>query len=321
MGEEMRDAVRLALEDCPNKRVEYQLFFEDNESNKLSSTNLAIRRLVNLNKVDFVFSMWPSNASVIAPYVEKSHIVHFNLTWYSNAFARYHWTCIEGPGMEDFTDKLVYILKKRGCKRVAFASFVEEGIRELSSVVIPRLKKEGFEVVFNELAMPDERDFRMYVLKLRETHPDGLIQFFDPPQELIFNRRMHELDCNIATVTGSFDFYSSEATKYMEGQIYPAFIWVEEGFQTKFKERFGYETTSYAGYMYDLTKMVVRVIENYYATNGRPPTHEELLGILKTPRTVDDLVIGKAIVHDNGWMEVPFVIRKIQNGKPIEWKE
>jgi hypothetical protein len=132
---------------------------------------------------------------------------------------------------------------------------------------------------------------------------------------------MHELDCNIATVTGSFDFYSSEATKYMEGQIYPAFIWVEEGFQTKFKERFGYETTSYAGYMYDLTKMVVRVIENYYATNGRPPTHEELLGILKTPRTVDDLVIGKAIVHDNGWMEVPFVIRKIQNGKPIEWKE
>jgi branched-chain amino acid transport system substrate-binding protein len=320
LGQEMRDALTLALEESPQTSIEYRIFCEDNEDNRLNLTNMAVRKLVSLDKVDFMFSMWPPNASVIDPYVEQKHIVHFSITWYLNSFEKYQWTCQEGPSAEGYTSATISLLKSQRCKRVAIASFMEVGSKQIVENLVSKLKKENIPVVFNELVMPAERDFRAYLLKLRETHPDALVQIFNPPQEEIFNRQMREIGYDVPYITGCFDFYSSEARKYIEGCVYPSFLWTTGDFKSRFKKRFGYELTSYAGWIYDSTKIMIQTVEQYYKINHRLPTHEELLALLKKPREISGLTIGQATIHSDGWMETPFVLRKIVNGKDTEIK-
>jgi hypothetical protein len=189
---------------------------------------------------------------------------------------------------------------------------------------LPRLRellaKKHIKIVFDQLVEPSERDMRGYILKLRETHPEGVIQGFESPQDEIFNRQSHEVGLIWKATTGWFDYYPPAARTYINGNLYASDLWVAEGFREKFKKRFGHDFVTDAPHAYDVATIIVKTVDEFYAKNKRLPTHAELLKALKSPRELPGLMAGKGRMHENGWLETPFALRRIVNGKAVDVK-
>ncbi len=316
IGQDVREGATLALEEHPTTSVRYQVFYEDSQ-NQPRLNNTAIQRLTSLNKIDVAISLWSPAANVVAPIAESTQTLHFTIAWDSKIVERYRWTLIYGPSMEGFAARVLEIFKAAGCKRIAVASSVHIGNNRVIAALKPLLKASSMELVFEEQLAPSERDFRVYLMRLAETHPDATLQMFEPPQDEIFNRQARQLQIPLGVTTGYLDYYSPEARQMIDGSIYPSDLWATAEFREKFRARFGHDFVTDAPHAYDLVQILIDTVEDFYAAHTRLPTHEELLALLKTPRELD-LAAGKSVMHANGWLETPFMLRRMASGVPVE---
>jgi branched-chain amino acid transport system substrate-binding protein len=318
IGEDVRNGATLALEDIGDTGVKYDLIYEDNQNvNRLS--NEAAQKLIHIDKADIIYSLWTNGAEIVGPLAERSHIIQFNTGWEPEAARKYHWTLVYGASYEDFAAKSVALFKQAGCKRVAIAEMLHVDVIKVVDAALPLFKKEGIQIVFNEPVTPDLRDFRTWILKIRSANPDGLWEpYWDPPQDAIFHRQMRELQYRPVFMTGYYDFFSPDLVRNVDNSYYPSELWAKDAFTKHFKERFGHPFLSRAAHIYDMTTIVIKTTEGFYSAHHRLPSHEELLALLKTPRELSDLMVGPGRMHSDGWIEVPFAIREIKNGKIVE---
>ncbi len=316
-GQDMRDGMMLAIEDNPKTPVDYKLCLEDSQYVPHVTVEATLR-LLTLEKTDCLVSLWSNAANIVSPVAERYKTPHFSTAWDTSVMNGRKWTLCYGPGIDKFTEDSIKILREAGCKRVAIAGCVHS----ISSKVIPYSKEllanKDIAFVSDQLVDPSERDMRGYILKLRESHPDGIFQLFEPPQDEIFNRQCHELGFAPKTATGWLDYYTAEARRYMNGCLYPSDLWAAESFHAKFRKRFAHDFVTDAPHGYDVATMIIKTVDDFYAKNARLPTHEELLKALKAPRELPDLMAGKGRMHENGWLETPFVIRRMVNGKAVD---
>lgn len=320
MGEDVRDGITLALEDLGKTKVAYKFIYEDDMGiNRV--TNEAVSRLISLNKVDMIYTLWTPAANIVGIRTEAAKVIQFNTSWDPEPCTKWKWTLVYGASLDEFARKTVDIFKKAGCKRVAIASFVHLGNQKVITAALPLFEKERIKIVFDEQVNPDERDFRVYLLKIRESKPDGIWQLWYAPQDEIFNRQAHILGIRWPVSVGYFDLFPQESLCYLDGNLFPSELWARADFTSKFKSRFGHGFTTRAAHVYDMTTIVVKTTEEFYASHNRLPTHEELLALLKTPRELPNLMVGPGRMHKNGWIEVPYAIRKVKDGKIVDVKE
>jgi branched-chain amino acid transport system substrate-binding protein len=321
LGEDMRNGVTLAVEEAQDKiPFVVKPIFEDDQLES-RQTNECARRLISLNHVDFLFTLWTPSANLVGRIADEAHVIQFNTSWDAAPTEKYKWTLMHGATYQDYADKVIDIIKKSGAKRVAIASNVELGNNMCIAYAEPILKKAGIDVVFDEKYAPGTYDLRTYFLKLRETKPDFIWHHNNPPGDIIFFRAWAQLGDKLPA-TGYYDFMRPEYKEFgrwIEGDVFASSLYTTPEFTEKYTRRFKYPPYVRAGHFYDMTRIVIQAADTLYKKLGRMPNREELLTELKRPKELPDLVVGPGRMTTSGWVESHYVLRQIKDGKIIDY--
>jgi branched-chain amino acid transport system substrate-binding protein len=320
VGEDVRDGAILAIEEMKGTLPFDVRFIYEDDQMIASQTNSAALKLLQVDHVDTLFSIWSPPSNIISPHTDrlKTPLI-CAASWDVDPLKKFHWTLINGSGTDPFAKECVKIMQRHGAKRLAIAAMVQTGNQKILRDMQPYLKQAGIEVVFDEQFPPGTRDFRTYVLKIREAKPDFLLCLSFPPEDEIFWRAYKILGDPIAT-TGYYDYIGADVRKFVEGAVFPA-VRPPEKFNQKFQARFNRPPSVVdAGSMYDMVKMELQTVDGLYHKLGRMPTHEELLTALKIPRKLENLSFGSEIVHPDGWIECELSLLQIKEGKIIDYQ-
>ena len=317
-GEEMKNGITLALEDLKDKnRVALKVNFEDDQMEN-RQTNLAALRLMQLDHVDMIVSLWTPAANLIGPRTDAQKVIQFNTGWDTSVVEKYHWTILHGGDLREFARQSVEIMKIRHVKRLAIARVEQLGFQKAFEAAKPLIKEAGIEIVFDEPFPPGTRDFRTYVLKIHETKPDFLWNLsFSPEDEILF-RAVSQMGVSWPT-TGYFCYTSPELYHYINGSVFPYFF-SQDAFNQKYRSHFGQTPQiAEAGTCYDIINITSEAVNNLYSKLERLPTHEELLAELKRPRPLPNLAVGDAVMNAQGYVDSHYRLAEIKEDKIIDY--
>lgn len=200
-GQSAKAAMEMVLEEFQAKglKYNYELIFEDNQMNpqKVATTT---NKLINIDKVDAVFSIWNIMSNVASSIAEQNSKLSFSCSLGKNA-AKGPYSYNTVSSFEDQAEALIKELKKRKIKTVAF--FTDNtGYVEPSDVVINKINStQDLKVIFLERFSPYVRDYRMAIAKADKLKPDMYVIQSLPPSPYIFIKQLGEITGNNHNVT------------------------------------------------------------------------------------------------------------------------
>ena len=168
----------------------------------------------------------------------------------------HEWTPSDFAGDDDAEASLTWLNRHYQSQLAQRA----EGWVALVDYALPKLKEAGIDVVFNEYTNAGERDFRVYLLKIKAAKPDMIWAPITSPEVDILFKQMREAGLNIP-ITGYFTALQPESFKYAQGVEYYSDTWVRPDFLECFTKRFGHAPIIRAGHAYDLIKMYITEAE------------------------------------------------------------
>jgi branched-chain amino acid transport system substrate-binding protein len=187
-GKPIQELLNYKFSHLPkNSHLEYKLFFEDDQ---LVAKNalLAAHRLIDLENVDVLITMFSASGSVVAPLAAQKKVPQLMLNM-NEAAADGHFNFICITPVDESAKLWHKYATEKGYRKVAFFIHRNTG----GEMVLKALQKtkEGSEIdwVACERFNPGEIDFRVALMKLKETHPDALFLFgFNPEQPIIVHQ-------------------------------------------------------------------------------------------------------------------------------------
>jgi ABC-type branched-subunit amino acid transport system substrate-binding protein len=316
LGEEAKNGIALAQEEL-HTGFDVKMIYEDDQFEG-RQTNAAALKLLQLDRVDAIISIWDSAAMVVGPRVEKAGVLQFNAGWDPQIMGGKKWTMVHGGNYREFVRRSIEVMQIYHTKRLAIVGPVSVGDINCMKVARPLLKQAGIEVVFNEFYPHGTRDFRTYLLKVREAKPDFVWNLNTPPEDEIFWRSETELGLRWPT-TGDFWVTTPDLYHYIDGALFPE-IHVDPQFTARYKARFGYTPKMLeSAICHDIYKMIVETAQAHYEKTGRLPTHEELLVELKISRLLPTLAINYSAMKGTGYVESKYVLKQVKDGKVVDY--
>lgn len=319
LGEDVKNGIGLALEELKkeNRPVDLKVIYEDDQMEG-RLTNSAALKLIQLDKVDVIVSLWTPAANIISHHTDREKVIHFNTSWDPTAAQKFHWTLVHGPSIASFAAKSVEVMKLHHAKRIAIASVVQMGNQKIIAAARPLMKEAGLEVVFDEQFAPGNRDLRVYVLKIRESKPDFVWELFFEPEDEIFFRATQQIGYK-PIGTGYYDYITANSKKYVDGAIFPALMTTptyNQKYIATYKVAPKYMET---GACYDIVRMVSQTANELYEKTRQMPTRASLLKELKKPRSFENLSIGQATMNPDGWLESHFSLYQMKDEQIISY--
>lgn len=311
-GENCRKAAQLKAEELEkeNTRYKYEFIFEDDEAQP-AKTNLAVRRLLDYNKVDTVVAFGSAQTALL-PTIARSYD---RLFWGLSA----HHEAADGKKVFAFwssypslTELALKATQKQGYKRVAIIYARRRGMQDCSELFIQKLPIIGAEAVSVIPFNPGERDFRTEVLRMREAKPDVIFVMAWMPEVAIIVQRIKEM--GMTTPLSSMESFAHLPDKTLiEGSVFVSGVMWTEEFERKFKTRWGAAPTFAEPHMYDSLSLIVEAYETAKA-KGAKPTRAEAAEAL---RAIEDYqgAVGRISVPEEGKISPEPRIVRVMEGK------
>jgi ABC-type branched-subunit amino acid transport system substrate-binding protein len=160
---------------------------------------------------------------------------------------------------------------------------------------------------------PDERDFRVLLLKVREKHPDTVIPLAMSPQMEIILRQMKQLDFRPRVVTiEDFDFVSDLTDA--EGLYYVSGGNATDEFNRKLRDASGKEATYGVPTIYD----GLNLIRSAYETLDGP-NHVAAARWIAQAKDFPS-AMGRVSVNAKGRIDSELGFYRVVHGKPVAVK-
>ncbi|SEC12020.1 amino acid/amide ABC transporter substrate-binding protein, HAAT family [Rhizobiales bacterium GAS188] len=150
--------------------------FEDSQSDPRQSVAIA-QKFVADPRIVIELGDFSSPASMAAsPIYQRAGLVQFGFTNSHPDFTKggdFMWSnsvsqADEQPALADFA------IKKLGLKKLAIIHLNTDWGRSSADILAKSIKEDGAEVVAKEGFLPDEKDFRSTLVRVREANPDGI---------------------------------------------------------------------------------------------------------------------------------------------------
>jgi len=150
--------------------------FEDSQSDPRQSVAIA-QKFVDDSRIVVELGDFSSPASMAAsPIYQRGGLVQFGFTNSHPDFTKagdFMWSSSvsqadEQPALAD------YAVKKLGLKRLAIIHLNTDWGRSSADILAKAAKEDGAEIVAREGFLPDEKDFRSTLVRIREAKPDGI---------------------------------------------------------------------------------------------------------------------------------------------------
>ncbi|MBI5055114.1 MAG: ABC transporter substrate-binding protein [Nitrospirae bacterium] len=310
LGEGMRNAMLLAKDHLKNTKYNYEIVVEDDQLDP-KVTASAANKLINVDKVDAIVSIEAGPGNVVSHLATSNNKIHFGITAVSgvangvNNFL--HWT----PAIEQ-ARVLVNELRKKGIKKVGiFRSVSLEDWLEYVEAVRTLIKDTDIKIVTEQTFTDDQKDFRSFIAKAKETKPDIYFFVVPTPALEILTKQLREAGDN-TPLTSIESFEATEEPQLFEGYWYVSAAEPAGGYTTSYKEKYHKNPTICSGNVYDIFNLIVTAVEN--AKSSSKPSAQEISAELKKLKNYSG-AMGPLSVGDNGVVLSKAQLKMIRNGK------
>ena len=317
--------LEMVLEDLSQKglKYDYQFIFEDNQMNAMKTAN-NVNKLIFMDKVDAVFSMWNLMSNVVASMAAEHNVLSF-----ACAYGRVANTGDYGFNMqnayEDQAKLLLEELQKREIKSVAL--FVDNSaILEQYKIIEDYIKQNSdIKIVFKEYFNPGEKDYRAAIIKAHQQNPDLYMISGYPPSPYLFMKQLKEITGKNDNVTA----VDSLAEINEENRGIANGLWYIDSnqngldaFQKNLLERKGAQSQSCVGNVASDLEIFINAVENAPVEEGKDKPSKESIRQWIFDNIKDyETASGKATVLEDGFIAVKPSVRMIKDGKSVAIEE
>lgn len=258
-GTEIQHALELAKENSGSEHYKYELIFEDNQLDGKQSVSSA-SRLVNIEKVDVVVTLWPPTANVVIPITEKNNVLHYTISW-DPALAKNNKLVLSHQAMVDsIVKQTLQQLESKGLKRVAFLHMEETGFNLGATYFQQIAPTFDLKLVVDEAFSPDDRDFRSLLSRVDSKKPDSYLIWSVMPTMDILIKQIRERNKD-AVITGYLD-YAEDLSK-LDNAEYISEMYSDDSFASLYLKKFQEKPVSKGPNAFDIFNLVTWAYEQF----------------------------------------------------------
>ena len=293
--------------------------FEDSQSDPRQSVAVA-QKFVADKKIVVELGDFASPASMAAsPVYQKAKLVQFGFTNSHPDFTKggdYMWSNSVSQADEQPLSA-AYAVKTLGLKRIAVLHLNTDWGRTSKDLYVKAAKEYGAEIVAVEAYIPDEKDFRSTLVRVRDAKPDGLELLSYYSDAALIARQAKQAGLKLPMVAAS-SVYSPKLIELggdaVEGMFTASRYFPDDPrplvrkFVTAFKAKYGNEPDAFNAYAYDPVILMAQVMNQFGFE--REQIHQGLAKVKDVP----SLIFGKATFDTatrrvNGAMNVELVVK------------
>ena len=288
--------------------------FEDTQADPRQSVAVA-QKFVSDPRIIIELGDFSSAASMAAsPIYQRGRLVQFGFTNSHPDFTKggdYMWS--NAPNQADDMPVLAAYAAKLGLKTFGVAYINSDWGRTSKDLFVKAAQANGATVVAAEAYLPDEKDFRSLLVRLRDAKPDSLVLVSYYPDGAELMRQVRAVGIALPVVAAG-SVYSPKflelggdavngvytTTNFFPGDKHPAVQRFVAGYQAKFHA----EPGAYNARAYDAMIVAATLMRQYGAT--REGVHDGLSKVKDIPS-----VVFGSITFDP-------VTRRVKNPSQIE---
>ncbi len=268
--------------------------FEDTQADPRQSVAVA-QKFVSDPRIIIELGDFSSAASMAAsPIYQRGRLVQFGFTNSHPDFTKggdYMWS--NAPNQADDMPVLASYAAKLGLKKFGIAFINSDWGRTSKDLFVKAAQGNGATVVAAEAYLPDEKDFRSLLVRLRDAKPDSLVLVSYYPDGAELMRQVRTVDIALPVVAAG-SVYSPKflelggnavngvytTTNFFPGDKHPAVQRFVAGYQAKFHT----EPGAYNARAYDAMIVAATLMRQYGAT--REGVHDGLSKVKDIPSVV-----------------------------------
>ena len=293
--------------------------FEDSQSDPRQSVAVA-QKFVADKKIVVELGDFASPASMAAsPIYQKAKLVQFGFTNSHPDFTKggdYMWSNSVSQADEQPLSA-AYAVKTLGLKRIAVLHLNTDWGRTSKDLYVKAAKEYGAEIVAVEAYIPDEKDFRSTLVRVRDAKPDGLAMLSSYSDAALIARQAKQAGLKLPMVAAS-SVYSPKLIELggdsVEGMFTASRYFPDDPrplvrkFVAAFKAKYGKEPDAFNAYAYDTVILMAQVMNQFGFE--REQIHQGLAKVKDVP----SVIFGKATFDTatrrvNGAMNVELVVK------------
>ena len=288
--------------DAGGRPLEYE--FQDSQSDPRQAVAIA-QKFVADRRIVMELGDFSSPASMAASAIyQRAGLVQFGFTNSHPDFTKggsYMWSTSisqsdEQPRLADFA------VKGLGKSRIGLLYYNTDWGRTSKDLFLPATKALGAEVVAAEAFMPDERDFRPTLVRVRDSKPDILVLICYYADAALIARQARDQGLE-QPLLGVSSVYSPKLIELgghaVEGMCtHSPFSPVDprpevQDFVKRFQARYGREPDAFNVYAYDAMIMAQAVIA-LASKDGAPVDRKAIRDGFEKVRDVPSVIFGQA---------------------------
>ncbi len=320
-GLEVKNGAEIAYVSFRSQKIngrEVQLLFEDDKCDGKEGVT-AIQKLINVNKVKITGgTVCSSVALAIAPIDEENKIIHLSAgasnpqitTAGDYMFRIWPSDDFEGNKIAEYASNILSI------KSVAILYVNNEYGLGLKNAFTKKLTDYKGTILIEETFAPSSNDFRTQLLKIKEKSPEAVYVASNPQEMPQILKQIKEFGISSiilangpameAVDTIKIAGNSSEGVYYAQPRQETS-----EDFKNKYSLKYGKNAGFASDLGYDVTMLLFNAVKD---CNG-----DDTSCIKEKLYAIKDYKGASSIISfdNNGDVIVPFVIKKIEQGKNI----
>ena len=282
----IRRGIELAANDEQGAPI--KILFEDDHSVDKKAALTSAQKLIQIDKVDLLYSWTPSTLPTLLSVVSKSK-TPLLIGAFDRNVAKHSPDVLGAFVNYDLAAREIarFFFEKRGAKRFAIVMAADEWSQTFEKPFKEEIEKLGATLAVTETILPDESDTRSLVIRLKEQKIDAILAplYGNALFSLLREAKELKLESAISVGDGMFEEDLKILGNSAEG-VYASQIWLESPELTaKIKARYGEEVNALqlglVATGYDWVKHVRSAISSMLE-QGKEVNRESLKEFLKT---------------------------------------
>lgn len=258
IGFDLQRGLILASEETEGTSHKYELIFEDN-GNEAKKSVSAAQKLIVLNKVDVLITLWAPATLAVAPLAESRKIPLYGIQWDPEIGRRYKYTLAHQVTVERYVERTTELLAAMNWERINVIRVDQPGFNKAADLLRQQAARGELSIVTESVVQPGQRDFRAEILRAKSQTADGYILWGEMPEIELLIEQVKQVDPK-ADITGFFD--GLPHPEVIENILYVSEANGTKAFEEAFAHRFRVPFLLKAPNAYDIFKLIVMGYES-----------------------------------------------------------
>lgn len=313
-GNSEKNGLMLALNALPkDTKNQYELVIEDSANTNKNIQHIA-QKLVTIDKVDAIITMFDPAANIVGPIASASSILHFGQSWFPKYVTdKYNYNVY--VDMEDEAQLIADYLAQEGIQKAYLFTVNQTGFIGGTDILKKLLKEQGIEYQETNFNF-GQTDFRTDIVKAQSFEAEAYIIGAFAPEADILTKQLKQINGEDIIITG-LDLGLNIANKNLyDGSVFGSPAIPENSFLNAYKTKYNDENYLFgASVGYVSLNAIVHAFEN-----SKTLDKQTVASFLRTDNNVPTIYSEK-IVKDGGLIYIPSKLLTIKDDKLVVFEE